>query len=249
MRWDFALILGFLGIAVPWLGKRRVQQFMQSTSATRRDRLALYASTMVFQWLAAAVVLWRARNHGISAATLGFSVANIRLTVITSVVLCAFILANQVFSLRRMLSQPLEIKGALPHLMKRIFPQEDVERWAFFGLVVSVALCEEFIYRGFVQRIFQDWLGGSVLAGLLMSALLFGLAHLYQGRRGMLSTFVVGLLFSAIREWTGSLAPSMAAHFVADLAIGFLAPHYLRGVLIDVSNSKKDTRGMHDSSV
>lgn len=242
MHWDFALILGFLGIAVPWLGKRRVQQLVQAARTTKLDRLGLYASTMVFQWVAAGVVLWRTGIHGVPLSRLGLSIPNPRLIVAVSVVLCALTLANQIFSLRRMVARPFELKGVLPQLVMKVFPQDDIERLAFFALVVTVALCEEFIYRGFVQRIFEDWLGGSVPAGVLVSAAFFALAHLYQGRRGLLSTFAVGLVFSAIRGWAGSLVPSLAAHFVADLAAGLLAPYYLRAVWTGIVNREDDAR-------
>ena len=81
MHWDFALILLFLGIALPLLGRRRVRQLMQSPSTTKLDRLSLYASTLAFQWLAAGVILWRAAAHGMRAAQLGFSIGNPSLTI------------------------------------------------------------------------------------------------------------------------------------------------------------------------
>jgi uncharacterized protein len=84
------------------------------------------------------------------------------------------------------------------------------------------------IYRGFVQRVFQDWPRGSLIVGIVGSALYFALAHLYQGRRGLISTFSVGLMFSAMRAWTGSLVPSIAAHFVADITVGLSAPAKIR---------------------
>jgi len=76
--------------------------------------------------------------------------------------------------------------------------------------------------------VFQDMAGGIVAAGIIGSAVLFGIAHLYQGKRGLLSTLIVGALFSGVRAWTGSLIPPLVAHFTADLTAGFLAPSRLR---------------------
>jgi membrane protease YdiL (CAAX protease family) len=76
--------------------------------------------------------------------------------------------------------------------------------------------------------VFENWSGGLVLAGILGSAGVFAVAHLYQGRRGLITTFVVGLLFGAIRAWTGSLLAPLIAHFVADITAGLLAPFYMR---------------------
>lgn len=231
MHWDFALILAFLATAVPWLGRRRIRLLMQMPETTKADRLTLYASTVAFQWVAAAVILMRAAAHHIRAADLGMAIPNAALTAVVSVLLAALILTNQIISLRRLVIRPTEPQGILPQLALKIFPQDAVERLAFFAVVITVAACEELIYRGFVQRVIEDWSGGFVLAGILGSAVLFAVAHLYQGRRGIISTLVVGLVFSAIRAWTGSLVPALVAHFVADLAAGFLAPSMLRSAL------------------
>ena len=228
MHWDFALILLFLGIAVPLLGRRRVRQLMQMPSTTKMDRLSLYASTLAFQWIAVGLILWRTNAHEIRANQLGLVVLNPALTVTVSVVLSALILLNQIMGLRRLVAHPEKIQGILPQLALKLFPQDDVERLAFFALVATVALCEELIYRGFVQRVFQDWSRGSVVLAIIGSAAFFALAHLYQGRRGLVSTLTIGIIFSSIRAWTGSLLPCVVAHFVADITVGLLAPGRLR---------------------
>ena len=129
---------------------------------------------------------------------------------------------NQIYSLRRLVAKPSEIKGVLPQLALKLFPRDAVERLIFFALVVTVAMCEEFIYRGFVQRAFQDWAGGYVVAGVLGSAVFFALAHVYQGRKGLATTLIVGTLFSIVRVWTSSLFPTTVAHFIADFSICLL---------------------------
>jgi membrane protease YdiL (CAAX protease family) len=235
MHWDFAVILIVLGALVPWLGRRRVHQLMLLPRTTKMDRLTLYASTIAFQWAAAGVILWRATARGIRPDQLGLSVRQPSLTVSLSIVLGALFLANQTFSVNRLASRSSELKGLLPQLALKVFPQDNLERLAFVALVSTVALCEEVIYRGFIQFVFQDVTGGAVLLGILFSAVFFALAHFYQGTRGLLSTFAVGLLFATVRSWTGSLIPPISAHFVADLTVGFLAPIRLRGKVTESS--------------
>ena len=231
MHWDFALILLFLGIAVPLLGRRRVRQLMRIPSTTKMDRLSLYASTLAFQWVAAGVILWRASTHEIRTSELGLAIPSPALVITVSVVLSALILLNQIMGLRRLVAHPEKIQGILPQLALKLFPQDNVERLAFFALVATVAVCEELIYRGFVQRVFQDWSHGSVVLAIIGSATFFALAHLYQGRRGLISTLTIGIIFSTIRAWTGSLLPCIVAHFVADITVGMLAPSRLRAGL------------------
>ena len=228
MHWDFALILILLATAVPLLSRRRIRQLMQMPQTTKRDRLTLYASTVAFQWVAVAVVLWRTAAHGIGAPALGLAIRDSGLTIVVSILLAGLIFANQVISLRRITFRPSEAQGVLPELALKIFPQDTTERLAFLAVVATVAFCEEVIYRGFAQRVFQDWSGGLATVGILASAAIFSVAHLYQGRRGLISTLIVGILFSTVRAWTESLVPPLAAHFVADLMAGMLAPSRLR---------------------
>jgi membrane protease YdiL (CAAX protease family) len=228
MPWDFALILIFFAVAVPLLGRRRIRQLTRIPETTKRDRLRVYASTVAFQWFAVVVVLWRTTAHRIQLERLGIGLPRPALTAVVSIALAVLVLANQLFSLRRLATHPAEEKGALPQLAMKIFPQDSAERLAFFAVVVTVAVCEELIFRGFIQRVFEDWSGGLVLAGILGSSGIFAVAHLYQGRRGLITTLIVGLLFAAIRAWTGSLLAPLIAHFVADITAGLLAPSCMR---------------------
>jgi uncharacterized protein len=239
MHWDFALILVFLGVAVPVLGRRRIRQLLDAPETSKMDRLSIYASTISFQWLATVIILWRTRAHGISVIQLGLAIPRPALAITISVVLAVLISLNQAYSLRRLVATPSEIQGVLPQLALKLFPQDDVERLIFFALVVTVAMCEEYIYRGFIQRVFQDWSGGYVAAGIAGSAIFFALAHLYQGRRGLCTTSVVGVIFSGLRAWTNSLFPTFIAHLIADFFVGMWAPAKLRAANILASSDAK----------
>jgi membrane protease YdiL (CAAX protease family) len=230
LHWDFAFILGVLAFVVPVMGRRRVRALLALPDTTKLDRLSIYASTIAFQWLAAALVIWRTVRHGIAPAQLGISLGHGYLITAITVVLSALLFLNQIASARRIKFDSSVLRSGTVELALKVFPRDGIERLAFSALVTTVAVCEEFIYRGFAQYVFQDW-SRSLLIGILGSALLFSFAHLYQGKRGLISTFAVGLLFSGIRAWTGSLVPTIAAHFVADLSIGLLAPRHIQEAL------------------
>lgn len=229
-HWDLALILAFLATIVPAMGRRRIQQLTRIPQTNKAERLTLYASTMAFQWLISAIILWRISEDAVPTHQLGLAIPRPLLTGAVALVLAAVILANQLVSLRQLATKQTDEGNVLIQMALKVFPQDAAERLAFLAVVVTVAICEEWIYRGFAQRMFHDW-GASVVAGIFGSALLFAAAHLYQGRRGLASTFAVGLIFSAARFWTGSLIPSVIAHFVADLTAGYLAPSFVRASL------------------
>jgi uncharacterized protein len=62
---------------------------------------------------------------------------------------------------------------------------------------------------------------------ILLSSILFGLAHLYQGRAGFVSTMVLGILFGVSRAALGSLLPVIVWHVGVDVVAGMAGPKYL----------------------
>jgi len=71
---------------------------------------------------------------------------------------------------------------------------------------VTVAFIEEIVFRGFFMTELVKVLGQSGLAAVLNSVLtsfVFGLAHWYQGRSGVLSSGTISVLISLIFIWSG----------------------------------------------
>jgi membrane protease YdiL (CAAX protease family) len=232
MPLDFALILFVLGVLVPWRGTQRIRELLRQPFLSTADRLALYASTLAFQWLLTGVTLWRAVAHRLSLQRLGVAMPDPALVAATATALTLVLLVNQILSLRRLARLPAARQGFLGEMARKVMPQNLVESLAFVALVSTVALCEELLYRGFVFAALQDAVSNSVTFAIIGSSAFFSLAHLYQGRRGLLSTFLVGLLFAGVRAWTGSLAPCIVTHLVADLAAGLAAPRMLRAAAV-----------------
>lgn len=92
-------------------------------------------------------------------------------------------------------------------------------------IALLAGLGEEMLFRGVVQAATAGWIGGEagLWAGLLVAAVLFGLAHLITPAYGVLAG-LMGLYFGALWLWTGNLLAPIVAHAVYD----FLALLYLR---------------------
>jgi CAAX protease family protein len=90
-----------------------------------------------------------------------------------------------------------------------------------FVILVSAAFGEEVFYRGYLFERLGKWWGKSVparSATVLVTAILFGLAHLAdQGRDGALQAVITGLVFGTIYAATGRLWFVMFAHAGFDL--------------------------------
>jgi membrane protease YdiL (CAAX protease family) len=106
-------------------------------------------------------------------------------------------------------------------------PRSSIEGLAFVALAATASLCEEFLFRGFVFAVLFG-VTGSLAAAIIGSSLLFALAHLYQGTRGIITTFILGLILASLRIWPGNIVPAIALHFLVDIMAGFVAPRFLR---------------------
>lgn len=190
------------------------------------DRLVLYASTIGFQWLAAAVVAWRAWAHGYTAEQLGLTIHDKAKILVASLLGFATIAVLQWLNLRHMGRLPAEVRGPLQAIAERILPQSTMELLPFMALAMTAGLCEEFLYRGFAMATLSR-MGSPTWIVVLISSILFGLAHLYQGRGGFFSTLIIGTAFGAGRIVYDSLVPVIFWHGGVDLVAGIAGPRYL----------------------
>ena len=226
MPWDFWLILAFLGVVIPWRGHVRLKKLLALPAVDTKEKLAVYAATIAFQWALCGLVAWRAIARGLTLEQLGLAHRTGGWILLAGIGGAIFIGALQWLNLRRI----GKMEGAAPELLRklaqRLLPANLIEYLPYAALAITAGVCEEFIYRGFV-------LGALARAALpvwvsvILSAALFGLAHAYQGRGGIVSTGLFGILLALGRLGFGSLVPVMMWHAGLDLTAGVAAPRYL----------------------
>jgi membrane protease YdiL (CAAX protease family) len=227
MPWDFWLIFLALGVFLPWRGRARMKKLLAMARVSVMERLVLYASTIAFQWLAVAVVGWRVWAHGYTAQQLGLIFQGRTKLLIAGIVGAVVIGTLQWLNLRRVGRIPPESRGPLQAVAERILPQTAVELPPYLALAITAGLCEEFLYRGFAMAALAH-AGLTAWLVILISSLLFGLAHSYQGRGGIVMTFIVGLVFGASRLTYNSLVPAVFWHSAIDTVAGVAGKRYLK---------------------
>ncbi|MGD0841138.1 MAG: type II CAAX endopeptidase family protein [Candidatus Acidiferrales bacterium] len=226
--WDFVAILLVLAVIVPWRGAVRIRQLLSRPNIGTRERIALYASTIAFQWIAVAVTFWRATARGLTAVQLGLIIGRPTRTIAVAIGTAAFLAVVQWQGLRQLRHVTPDPKSRLMQFREKILPQNSTESLVFFALACTVAVCEELIYRGFVFAVVVLAAGGSLAIAILVSSAIFSAAHAYQGRQGIATTFVLGALFAFTRVCTLSLLPAIFAHLVVDLISGLSGARALR---------------------
>lgn len=112
--------------------------------------------------------------------------------------------------------------GAADDAMTRfLLPQGRIEMLFWLALSVTAGICEEAVYRGYLQKQFIA-LTRNIPAGIALSAFLFGAAHSYQGFAKASLIGAMGAAGGILAYWRRSVRPGMIAHALQDVLGGFV---------------------------
>jgi hypothetical protein len=119
----------------------------------------------------------------------------------------------------------LRVRMGAPGVV-RLVPHTGAELRLWAALSVSAGCCEEFLFRGYLLCLFQPLLG--IWGAAVLSVIVFGVAHSYQGAQGVAGAGAIGTVFMFAVLVTGSLWPAVAMHAIVDLGEGVVAWLVLR---------------------
>jgi membrane protease YdiL (CAAX protease family) len=111
--------------------------------------------------------------------------------------------------------------------VKALVPRTPGEMVGWVMLAVTAGFCEETVFRGYLQRQFLAWTHRDELA-IVLQALVFGAAHIYQGWKGAVTIAIYGALFGALAAWRRSVRPGMIQHAGQDTIVGLVGGFALR---------------------
>ncbi len=100
-------------------------------------------------------------------------------------------------------------------------PSGILEIFLWILLSVSAGICEELVFRGYLQQQFRA-ATRSIVAAVVLQGVLFGLLHTYQGWKQVMVIIPLGILYGALVAWRRNLRASMIAHAWSDIFEGWL---------------------------
>jgi uncharacterized protein len=108
-----------------------------------------------------------------------------------------------------------------------IFPITPRQKKLFWIIPITVGICEEIIFRGYLYQYFTiSPYGLSPLASFLLCTVIFGLGHFQQGITGMIDSTLFGFMLGFIYFATGNLYASILIHILFDFKL-LLIPYLL----------------------
>jgi len=186
-------------------------------SVEQPRRVVFYITTIVWEWLLMGYVLFGVRRHGTSLwDVLGARWKNAKdFFRDMGIALLFWFLA-------------LVVLGAVAYLLhyermsqsvRFLAPEGATEILLWIAVSLTAGICEETIFRGYLQKQLIAWTGNAP-AGVVLSAAAFGVGHIYQGAKATVVIGAYGLLFGILAQLRKSVRPGMMTHALHDTVTG-----------------------------
>ncbi len=180
--------------------------------------MIMLISTVIMQWGIFIWLLLSLMKEGTGLAGIGFK----RIRGIDFAWAAAFLMAaNLILSgLAWVLAQ---VGLPMPGEISLLVPQDTAGRILWVFVALTAGICEETAFRGYLMtrlRLvgrFSSWVIPTII-----SAVVFGACHAYQGVPGLIVISVYGAMFSLMYIKTGSIWPVIIAHFFQDFMALFI---------------------------
>lgn len=102
-----------------------------------------------------------------------------------------------------------------------LLPRRLPEILAWIAVSLTAGVCEELIYRGYLQQQIHARAGNLPVA-ILLQGLVFGLVHCYQGWKSTIVVCAIGILLGALAAWRKNLRSNIIVHAWVDIWEGWL---------------------------
>lgn len=141
--------------------------------------------------------------------------------VVIALFVALLLLPLVIVARKKLKKQPRKYSSAAALKAHEYFlPATRSERHWWVFVCITAGICEETLYRGFLLHYLHVFPGTlNLTLALLISSVIFGLCHLYQGTNGAIGSAVVGVLFGLLFILTGSLFLPMILHAAMDLRL------------------------------
>jgi uncharacterized protein len=213
--WHTAIVV-FVLLGASLGGSRRVHPL------SGHSKLPQYLWTMAWEWVLAGFVYLGVRKRMKLRELIGGRWANPEDVLLDVIIAAGFWLAAILVLGAGAKMLHLDQAGKFDSMRQQLgflIPSTTLELLVWFCLSTTAGICEEIIFRGYLQRQFAA-ITLSMLAGVLLSAVVFGAAHGYEGGPRMLLIGIYGLMFGLLAWWRKSLRPGMIAHAWHDAISG-----------------------------
>lgn len=207
MSWFDHLLVFVFAVVLPYHGWRNYPKFIEMVSqnpgAVRRG---VYVGNMIALWgltltAAGAWGYFKRPFAQLGLAPLSGDTAIVSVGIVLVVISVAIVFYRTIMQLEQRYQWAF-VPELLPHTL--------VELRLFIALSVTAGVAEEILFRGYLIWYLNQF--GNMAFSVLVSSILFAIAHAYQGAKATIVIFPIGLLLALLYVYSGSLLAPMMLH-------------------------------------
>jgi membrane protease YdiL (CAAX protease family) len=214
----FVLIVG-IGA---WARREHGRVERAIASGLMSARMSGYRRVILVQWSLVALLFlhWVLKSREVSSLGLNLPMTwRFGLAMLLTAAGIGF-LWYQLRSVKKSEEAREDARKALADL-KWLLPHTPPELDAFMRVSATAGICEEVLYRGFLPWFLAQWM--PFWLAMMISGVLFGIAHAYQGLGGVLKTGLIGIVLGGLTLLAESIVPAILLHIAVDALNGQLA--------------------------
>lgn len=215
---------------------------MKSEDITEPARLKFYVQTIIDAFIPLIMIIVFLFISGHTFADIGIRPLNLKpagwLTILTYILngTLLLLILYQTIMLLFFADYKAKIKETIKQaegkgkhydiiIYKLMLPRTKREKQYFSFLSLTAGISEELIYRGTTMFLLLNIFSSLnfLIAGII-SSLIFGFMHIYQGFIGIIKAGFSGAIFLLLYYTTDSLIPGIILHFLVDVSSAFLVP-------------------------
>ena len=181
-------------------------------------KLIDYKKTILFLWVLALLILVVFFVQQEDLSLLGLSInfdINFTISLVVGSALVIFLLVSSKVTPENIESIEKKFNDIIFYL-----PINNKEFKWFVLVSLSAGLCEELIYRGYLYWYLNQYT--NIYVSLLISNILFALAHLWSGGKNIIASFFTGLVMAGVYLFSGSIWVSILIHAGIDIQSGLI---------------------------
>ncbi|MCM3618322.1 CPBP family intramembrane metalloprotease [Sutcliffiella horikoshii] len=232
MEYGMWFVVIFALIYEPIFGYREFQKFKVEVKTNENARVKFYKNSIIGLWVPTIFIFLLIGFTELTVQDIGLSMPSLNtqtlgpwVTYIVFAIALLYTIGILYYSIGYHYSYKISEKMRQVRQKEsdstsflEILPvtKREKEVWNYVSLTAGIT--EEIIYRGFLMFalsfLFPDL---SIWVVILLSSILFGLAHTYQGLvTGVIRTTIFGIVFSILYIGLGSIVPLIILHFLID---------------------------------
>jgi len=222
----FTVVVLLMLLLYPLSGYYQSKRLKEQMLAGIFTKEGWYKSSLIWSWVPATIIVSISLLSGSTLSDLGFRLPSGEINGINQTVFIISISVSLLYfiyniyciiSLRISKKTRIEYSSKLHPSIKMMLPSTKKEKQAWTLLSVTAGVTEEVQYRGYIfmaiPLLFPQLYP---ISAVLISTILFGLGHIYQGKE-VIKPVLAGLLLSVIYFCTGSIFIVIILHSLQDL--------------------------------